>query len=195
MSENIRTLPLNVAFLTAAAAAILFLFKFAAGYFIANLSVELSQRRRVAKEGKDCLVITVKLSKGDRGTIALHDVRLQIISANDESIWVKDGIPSKEGKRLSLDDNRRFRFSFSGEEPTRPTLDFSGYDETTPVLHLTPGEVAHFDALAEVPSAETVTIEVAILGQTLLMNFLSKNRGVGQWRASFISLPGDRLEP
>ena len=199
VSED-KTLALIVALWTAVAAAILFLFKLAAGYFIANLSVELAQRRQVAtKEGKDHLVITVKLSKGDRSTIALHDVRLQIISGKDEIIEVKDGIPFKDRKRIPVNDNRRFRLSFAGEEPKRPTLDFSRYDEKVPVLQMTPGEVTHFDAIAEVPSAGTVRIEVAILGQTLLMNYItdrwwfSKKIGVGQWRASVISLPIDKV--
>jgi hypothetical protein len=206
VSED-KSMAINVAVLTAAGAGILFLFKFLAGYFIGNLSIELSKDRLAAKEGKDHLVITVKLSKGDRSTIALHDVHLQIFSGADETNRVDDGIPLKGGRGLFVTNNRRVKMSFVGEEPARPALDFSGYDERTPVLRMTPGEVTQFDAIAEVPAAETVRIELAILGQTLLMRYITgswplskigrwlfKSRGVGQWRASVISLPLDKTK-
>jgi hypothetical protein len=193
-----KTLAFNVALWTAAAGAMLFLFKLVAGYFIANLSIELSQRRLSAtEEGKDYLVITVKLTKGDRSTLTLHDIRLQLFQTKDVTIWAKDGIPRNDGKQVPLADNRRFKFSLGGAQPTRPSLDFSVYDERTPVLQMTPGEVTHFDAIAEVSSADTVKIELAILGRTLLMNSIAspaffENRGVGQWRASVISLPREK---
>jgi hypothetical protein len=170
---------------TAIAAAIFFLYKAATGYLITNLSVELSQRRQAINEEKDYIVITIKLSKGDLDTIALHDVRLRVFLANKEV-----SLP------VLVDDN--LRFLVNDHDPMRPTIEFSRYDKTKPVLWLTPGEVIQFEAITEVLSPEIVRIEVAILGQSILTNYitgrrwLAKNKWVGQWRASVISLPGDK---
>jgi hypothetical protein len=159
-------------------------YKVATGYLYTNLSVELTQRRQTSvNEGNDHIVVTMKISKGDRGTIEIDDIKLRFTSPLFDTI-------------VAVEDNRRLFWENSAGEPPRYAIDFSQFNDVAPVLRLTPGESTQFEANTEVPSGETVRIELAILGQSLRIDYVPgirvlfpRQRGIGQWRASVVSLP------
>jgi K+-sensing histidine kinase KdpD len=60
------------------AAALYFLWKLFTGYLIANMSVESILSRSRLDRGEDLLVISVKLTKGDRESVTLKEIKLQV---------------------------------------------------------------------------------------------------------------------
>lgn len=67
------------------------LYKAVSGYMISNLSLSVACLRQRAASGKDYLVVTASLKKGDRGAVSLHEVIA--------SVFGTDG--KHETKRLS----------------------------------------------------------------------------------------------
>jgi hypothetical protein len=62
-----------------------FLYKLLTGYLMTNLSVSISCVRQCTnKNGKDHLIVTVDLSKGDRGSLNLHDAQVKVRWQGDE---------------------------------------------------------------------------------------------------------------
>ena len=149
-----------------------FLYKIVTGYLMTNLSVEISCRReRSQKNEKDNLVVTANLSKGERGSVNLHDAQVKVS-------W--DG--GSVTKPLIGADRRSLKAEVVGKSK-RNVVNWEERSAKSPFLRLTAGESCQFAAHFEVPSAQICEIELAVLGM--------KQAGfrVGQWRASTISLP------
>jgi hypothetical protein len=171
--EVVNLLVQTVALLGAAG---YFGYRFITGYFIVNLSLSLSaSRRKSPNPGEDFLSVAVTLTKGDRGSLNLHDAKLRVTWEGGEVIHDLPGIDRRNylGERLG---------SFE-----RKTINFAERAAYSPFLRLTPGEEAVFSAYVKVPSASVCYAEVIILGERRW----GKRRGrrVGQWRSSILSFP------
>lgn len=149
-----------------------FLYKLLTGYLMTNLSVKMSSSRQCANSNeKDHLIVTVKLSKGERGSLNLHDAQVRVK-------W--NG--TVEAKPLIGADRRSLRTEVVGKSE-RKVVNWEGRSVKQPFLRLTAGESCEFVTHFLVPCAQICEIELAVLGM--------KQSGfrVGQWRASTISLP------
>jgi hypothetical protein len=149
-----------------------FLYKLLTGYLMTNLSVSLSCSRQCAKRnGKDHLIVRVNLSKGERGSVNLHDAQVKVK-------WNSDA----EAKPLIGTDRRSLKTELVGKSERR-VVDWTKQSASQPFLRLTAGESCQFATYFEVPCFQICEIELAVLGM--------KQSGfrVGQWRASSISLP------
>lgn len=156
------------------AAGIFFLYRFFLGYFFVNLSVSL-EKDRWHKKGTSTDYISVKctLTKGDRGTLTLHDARVR-------ASW-------KTGYRIaSLAEVERLGFKTERLGAIqRRLVNFGVRSRTAPLLSLTPGEITQYECLLEVPAETPCHVEVVVLGKTKWSPWVS------QWRASIISKTAD----
>ena len=154
------------------AAGIFFLYKLLTGYLMTNLSVSISCSRQCAnRNGKDHLTVTASLSKGERGSVNLHDAQVKVKWNGDEN-----------AESLIGADRRSLKTEVVGES-NRKVVNWAKRSAKQPFLRLTAGESCQFATYFEVPCAQVCEIELAVLGM--------KQSGfrVGQWRASTISLP------
>ena len=156
------------------AAAAFFVYKLLAGYLFPNLSLELSScREPIGITGKDALVVTVTLSKGDRGSIRLHD---GLVTIKHESP------PHMVNERL-LGFHRLTSIPTSLGIIQRREIVPDTLSRSAPLLRLTPGDKIIMAAHSQVPSTEICVVEVTLLGKR------DGSRKFGQWRGSLISLP------
>lgn len=154
------------------AATLFFFYRFITGYFITNLSLSVTSFRQGSHSGgKDFLVVVAKLSKGERGSLSIHDAQVEVS-------W--NG--GKMQKPLIGIDRRSFTTDRSGSTE-RKVIDFGRGSKKAPFLRLTPGEETHFSCYLEVPSESVCSVDVIVLGQNPASSL------VGQWRASTISMP------
>jgi len=158
-----------------------FLFKAIQGYLILNLSLQL-ESRRVRHGLSDLIAITLTLSKGDRGTVRLHDISVKATDLFGVVYQPKgpSGPPEE-------------RFSHQKPSATNPSVRiiWSQRSSRNPHLNLSPGETYQIEWVISTPSQIPIIIESAVLGRARLW------RRTGQWRATKISLPlGDvEVEP
>lgn len=155
-----------------AAAAGFFLYRALAGYFIVNMSSRIHCRRQhISGTTEDYLQVTLELSKGDKGTIQIHDAQAKFTMANGlKYLRPFLGIDRRGHKPDSANENRK-------------KIDWGMQSKKNPLLNLSPGEQAQFSCMAEVPTGAPCTIEVAVLGRRL------HHWKMGQWRASCLSFP------
>jgi hypothetical protein len=149
-----------------------FLYKLLTGYLMTNLSASISCSRQCAyRNGKDHLIVSVNLSKGERGSVNLHDAQVKVK-------WNSGA----EAKPL-IGANRRSLKTEAVGKSERRVVNWAKQSAKQPFLRLTAGESCQFAAYFEVPCAQVCEIELAVLGM--------KQSGlrVGQWRASAFSLP------
>ena len=153
------------------AAGCFFLYKILTGYLMTNLNIALTTSRQHSMSQQDHLVVLVKLEKGDRGSINLHDCQVRITWNGHQVI-----------KPLLATDRRSKKIEHFNRSK-RNVINWEVRSVNQPFLHLTPGERSHFATYFDVPANVICEIEVAILAM--------KPFGfrVGQWRASTISLP------
>jgi len=155
------------------AGGLFFGYKAWSGYFLVNMSIKVEcQRRRRGTSGIDDLQVTVILSKGNRGTLQLHDIQARITPDAGRAHIV----PFEGFDRLK-------HLPESFETMTRRVVQWELRNEGRPLLSLTPGEVTQFSHFCSIPSGIPVKVEVAVIG---------KRKGglkTGQWRASLVSLP------
>jgi hypothetical protein len=160
-------------FVAIAAGGFYFAYRFATGYFITNLSLQLTLVRQLKAAGRDYLVVKANLSKGGRGSLDLHDAQVKAVWPGGETISPFAGI-----------DRRSFNTVATVGTKTRKVVAFDRQSEKKPLLRLTPGEKVEFSCLIEVPHGEVCTVQVVVLGVK------PNNSGlVGQWRSSAVSLP------
>jgi len=167
--ENLRNLTEVFAFI---AAVIFFGYKFLTGYFITNLSLSLAcSRQESLQEGKDHLAVVARLSKGERGSLDLHDAQVRASWSSDQLIKPLIGIERQSFETEKLG------------EAERKVINFKCRSKTAPFLRLTPGEETSFACYFEVPSESICVVELIVLGR------LRRIKPIGQWRASAISTP------
>ncbi len=155
------------------AAAGFFLYKVIAGHLFPNLEVSLDcSRQPNSHSGKDFLKITVTLTKGEYGTLRIHDVQARITSENSAARFVSF---------IGVDRRSFLCERFNGQE--RKIIDWVNRSKQNPFLQISPKEKTQFSAYTEIPQEVPCAIDVAILGKILA------SWKFGQWRASCISLP------
>ena len=153
-----------------------FLYKLLTGYLMTNLSTSLSSSRQCDMEsGTDHLVVTICLSKGERGSLNIHDAQVKVTWRDDE-----------DAKSLIGIDRRSFE---TEAIVPRKVANWEERSAKQPFLRLTAGESCQFAAYFEVPCGQVCEIEFALLGM--------KQSGfrVGQWRASSVALPHPIYDP
>lgn len=156
--------------------ALFFLYKFVSGYLITNLSLSLHCGRQRQNDRFDDLVIRVKLTKGDRGALSLHDAQARVTFDGTSNTYVFRGL-----KRLSRKKETKPRRKIVGW--ARRSIDWENGAETSPFLKMTPGEETELSLGCAVPADKVCNVEVVILGKR------PTSTKFGQWRASCISLP------
>jgi hypothetical protein len=107
-----------------------FVYKTFSGYVISNLSLSLKCHRKHSEPGKDFLVVTANLKKGDRGAVSLHDVRACVSSATGKL----------ETKILA--GSRRLSSTKAGAQGVFRLRESEAKD--VPLLNLPPGEETMF---------------------------------------------------
>ena len=127
-------------------------------------------RQKISDEANDYLMVVASLSKGDRGSVNIHDTGVRIRYGKDTQTIPMIGVErlSYEPKSQTNTEHKKIKW-----EPST----------TVPYLRLSPGEAAEFSCYCKVPRNEVCTIEVAFIGKRLT------SRKMGQWRASRVSLP------
>jgi hypothetical protein len=169
---NAETLKNLAEALALAAGGVFFIYRFVLGYFFVNLSLSLdSDRWRISRTGLDQVCVKCKLSKGDRGSLVLHDARVRVSWKSGFKI-----VP------LSEVDRRSYRTERLGKEE-RKVVNFDRGSEKSPLLSLTPGEATEFACCVEVPQDVVCLIELVVLGKTKASPWVS------QWRASTVLEP------
>lgn len=167
-----------------------FSYRWFTGYFVTNLSLSVSCRRGSGDPDHEILAVSIALSKGDRGSIILHDASVRIS-------WGRE-LEFAKVRRLIGVDRRSFGRQRPGDYRSRrdqeivnrrrhewKRIAWNRLSRTVPQLNLTPGEQTSFSCLVEVPAGMACLVEVAVLGQNPHWQRL------GQWRSSIISLPGE----
>ncbi len=173
--ENYKNLAEIFAFV---AAGLFFIYKFLTGYFVSNLSISISfLRQPKVKLDTDDLIINATLSKGDRGSINLHDAQVRVKWEGGECIEPLIGMD-----RLS------FRTRIIGNNYKTKFIDWNKRSKKLPILRLTPGEETNFSCYINIPTNATCTIELVVIGKKPVSCL------VGQWRASIISLPAAQTD-
>jgi hypothetical protein len=155
------------------AGGIFFGYKAFSGYQIVNLSVTVDAVRSGEKDsGNDFLKVAVSLSKGDRGTVQLHNIRGRIRAETG----VTFGVLCFDVFRLDHD------WRALGQAQ-RGVTTWDSLNPRNPLLNLAPNESTILSAYARIPRDAPCVIEVVVLGR--------RRSGIqmGQWRASCVSLP------
>jgi hypothetical protein len=147
------------------------IYKMLSGYFITDVALRPSCRRKCTTTGFDYLSVTAILKKGERGTIVLHDAQVRITDAATGSVLDQQAM-------MGID-----RLSFTTDRAGRSRINFGSQSKTS-CLNLPPGDETQFTALCKVPSEVTCILEIVVLGRTMF------GRHNGQWRASDVSFPG-----
>jgi hypothetical protein len=147
-----------------------FLYKVRTGYLIINLSLRVSCSRQTASVNSDYLVVSIELSKGDRGSILIHDAQIRITCPDEEDI------PG------TLDELKRYSYRNAGDRPGKELV-WGQPSTTKPFLRMTPGDKTRISWCKEVPKGKPCKVELAVLGKR---DFSFR---YGQWRASCYSLP------
>jgi hypothetical protein len=147
-----------------------FLYKVRTGYLIVNLSLRVSCFRQTASVNSDYLVVSIELSKGDRGSILIHDAQIRITGPDETDI------PG------TLDDLKRYTYRNAGGRPGKELV-WGQTSQTKPFLRMTPGDRTRISWCKEIPKDKPCKVELAVLGRR---DFSFR---YGQWRASCHSLP------
>jgi len=174
------------------AAALYFFYRLISGYFKINLSLSvIPSRQRSPENGKDYLVVLVKLKKGDRGSLTIHDARVNITCEDGEQIGEKkekEPIELIGAVRSSYNETtfivrKKEEGKWVDKAVKRKVITFERRSADAPFINLTPGERTIFSCTSKVLSDKVCQIEVAVLGYKRLSWVM------GQWKASVVSLP------
>jgi hypothetical protein len=168
IAETIKAIAESIAFGCAGA---FFIWKLRSGYQIMNLSLGLQCRRTARDADTDLLIVTATLTKGDRGSLEVHDAQARFTIRERVHTASFAGLERSGYKTESL----------SAAE--RHVLNWSRRSKSSPFLRLTPGESSCISCSIEVPKSETCFVEVAVLGKQ------AGGKKVGQWKATDVSVP------
>lgn len=166
------------------AAGAFFLYKWTSGFLVTNLSLSIEcDRKPRADKTHDDLSVLAKVSKGDRGSIILHDAQARISHGNPPYVSFADTV------RLSFEPAADSRFAT--EE--RKVIKWDEISRESPLIRLTPGEEAEMSCHCIVLSQTTCKVEVVVLGfhsNAWAFRIPTGKQGFfAQWRGSRISLP------
>jgi hypothetical protein len=160
-------------------ALLFFLFKAISGYFVANLSVriECSRQPDPGNETTDFLTVMLILSKGDLGSVKIHDIQIrngnspieEMNNSLHKELWrlpheKTQEKPTKIIWKDSKDDNRRNRPQF---------------------INLGPGEETQLAACCKVGRNEVCKVNAVLAGRAVWRPWTP----ACQWRISAVSLP------
>ena len=145
-----------------------FLYRAFMGYFLPNVSLDLSCVREDQLNG-DVLAIRVTVEKGGAGGVQFHDARAIVKIA---------GQPDQEVELLGIS-----RWTYGpGPHPKFKRLRATESSDS-PRLNLSPGDRVQLAGACHVPTDAIARVEVAILGRVLRSWYMS------QWKAADIVLP------
>jgi hypothetical protein len=145
------------------AAAFYFLWKTVSGYEITNLTLDVSATRRASSSpGTDWINVHVRVKKGARGTVQLHDAVVRLTPGK--------GGPLLGFQRLAISDATHRKVLWG--------------DSSGEYLNIAADEETSFSYCGEVSRAVPCSVEVALIGFRRFWPFHPS-----QWRASIISLP------
>jgi hypothetical protein len=150
-----------------------FVYKVISGYQKVDLKLSLRCERSAVSESADLIVVFASLSKGDRGSLRIHDMQARFTWAPDSSVT----LPFVGFDRLS------FNTTEKDGGKSRKRLDWSRANAQSPFIALPPGDSVQFACSLEIPKKTIGTIEVAVLG------VMRGSATVAQWRSSYISAP------
>jgi hypothetical protein len=189
-----------------------FAYKAVTGYHLANLSLATSHRRQPISDssGHDHLVIDIALSKGERGTIKLRGGSVRVTPLTDvkfEEAAQSSSLPVHNNtdyfeliglERLSFErtpipgnEGKRYVLGMGWPGPPRKyfKIRWQNRSETAPYINITPGEEMALTAYGKINHQTGYQVDVVIVGRR------SWSWKVGQWRASFVSLPEEKTTP
>ena len=148
-------------------------YKLYVGYFYVDLSLSLSSSRSHSIGDVSILVITAKLKKGPQGSIRIHDMQAKVSCDGHVQFTPFVGFHRMSYCTAPL-----------GDEDDRRLVDWSVTSGSAPLLRLPPGEEAEFSCFVRIPKDAVCIIEAAVIGRER-RHF----SGVGQWKASQVSVP------
>jgi len=140
------------------------IYKLCSGFHLMNLTVTLESERVRQAQGLDHLAFSIKLSKGDRGTLILQEVYARIVYDREEF----SATPVYSIERLNTGKLRQGTWEQSLRRP---------------YLYLTPGEEMTLGGLAQVLEGRPCILEVVVAGKT------PTYWRSGQWRSAKVCLP------
>jgi len=170
IADLIKTIVETFAYLLAG---LFFIYKWLAGYLTTNLSlrVKCQRARDEVDNTKDVLAIMLVLSKGDRGSLKIHDIEVRV---NGQTV------PELAKLREQL-------WRFSNISPTKQIpyrqIKWGQRSSRSPSISLTPGEETQLASYCKVEHATVCRVEAVILGNR------KHSRYLGEWRASAVSFP------
>jgi hypothetical protein len=155
-------------------ALLFFGYKVVSGFMVTNMSLKPGcARQPTADEKFDDLTISVTLSKGDRGSVAIHDAAARLYDAAGVG---SDPVPLNSIARLSF-------VSQAIGNITQKKIAWDVRSKSSPFLKLTPGDEMTLSAHCKVSSIDTCRVEVIVLGQRINSSFTA------QWRGSVVVVP------
>jgi hypothetical protein len=150
-----------------------FVYKVISGYQKIDLKLSLRCERTSMSETTDLIIVFASLTKGDRGSLHMHDMQARFTWSPEHTVIV----PFVGFDRLS------FNTGQSGVDKGRKRLDWGRNNSSSPFIALPPGDSVQFACSSEIPKETIGTIEVAVLG------VMRGSAAVAQWRSSYISAP------
>ena len=174
-SDDFRNLAETAA---VAGAAIFFLGKALAGFFVVNMSVSVSCERGALSEDEDWLAVTLEIEKGDRRSVAIHDLSVRATPHDGEPRQLRVGADFDQLASLpeAVDASRI-------ADRTQRRVVWGSRSTTSRQLNITPGDKCTVGAMGRVPRAQAVLVETAVLGKPRW------SWRWAQWRASAVALP------
>lgn len=162
-------------------ALLFFSYKAFAGYHVTNMCLRLALTRQPSVDAEqDDVAISVMLTKGDRGSVAIHDAQALLVGPNNLNLGPF---------QLHSIDRWTFRTTTVGTVQVKKII--CGHAaKQIPYLNLTPGDEMTLSSYCQVPSTDPWRVEVVVIGRRHgpRFRFLSE-QGVAQWRGSSVTLP------
>jgi hypothetical protein len=153
------------------AAASFFFYKLYTGYHVINLALSVRCERTPLDGDRDLVVVFATLTKGDRGSLALHDLQARFTTSGGSQLVPFAGFERSSYRTdpLPIGD--------------RKVLNWSLRSENSPFIRIAPGDAVEVACSATIAKSEVCIIEVAVLGPKL------NSSAIGQWKASYVSAP------
>ena len=154
-----------------------FLYKLKTGWLIVNMGVSIrTKRRRIDKE-RDHMALIVALDKGSTDSVYLRDIQFRVCKLVNGVVQECQICPAQGFAPIGEMENGRANW-----------LDLPKRGE----IAVSPGEKLEYAAYAEVDRNQAYLVEVAVFGHNWFYRLWSRGNNFIQWRASTISLPGDK---
>ena len=153
------------------AAALFFVVKLLQGWFMVNVSLSGKTERRIREDGYDDLFVTVTVTKGPTGSVRIHDTGVRVICDDGSKIGAPKPEELKGAGRLmttktrvrTSPDKDWFRRTAARLAPPQHRLDES-WSIAKDLYRLPPGESTMWSCHLRVPTGQTCTVEVAVVG-------------------------------